>query len=160
GSATSPPFSATAGGLAAGSYSFTAVATAAGISATSAVVSITVTQPAPPPTPVVNITNPTNGASFTSPATVQIDADASVSSGTVTNVTFFQGTTPIGSATNTPFSVTATNLAVGTYDLTAVATAAGISATSAVVTIVVSAAAPPPTVSIIRPADGAVFAAP
>jgi len=52
-----------------------------------------------PPTPSVSITNPAGGAVFAAPANVTISADASVSGGTVTNVSFFfQGVAPpIGS---------------------------------------------------------------
>jgi hypothetical protein len=135
GSAQNAPFNFTAGNLAVGSYSLTAVATAAGVSATSAVVSITVNPSAGPPTPTVSITNPVNGATFTAPASVTIQASAALSSGTVTNVAFFVGATALGSAQAAPFNFTATNLSAGGYALTAVATAAGVSATSAVVNI-------------------------
>ena len=88
-----------------------------------------------PPTPTVSITNPVSGAVFASPANLKIGATASVSSGTVTNVTFFNGTTPLGSAQSAPFNITANNLTTGAYRLTAVATAAGVSGTSAVVNV-------------------------
>ncbi|MDB6056194.1 MAG: hypothetical protein JWO95_38 [Verrucomicrobiales bacterium] len=88
------------------------------------------------PTPTVNITNPPSSV-YSAPANVKITAIASVSSGTVTNVSFFRGTTLIGSSTVSPYSITASNLGVGVYNLTAVATAAGISATSPVVTVTI-----------------------
>ena len=90
---------------------------------------------APLPTPTVNITNPVGGAVFAAPANVKIAASASVSSGAVTNVAFFAGATALGSATVPPFGITASNLAANSYLLTAVATAAGVSATSSVVNI-------------------------
>lgn len=133
GSAKVSPFTITANNLAAGGYALTAVATAAGVSATSAVVNITVNPAAP--TPTVSITNPAAGAVFAAPANVKLAASASVSSGTVTNVTFFNGATALGSATASPFAITASNLTANTYSLTAVAKAAGVSATSAVVSI-------------------------
>jgi hypothetical protein len=136
GSAQTAPFNFTATGLQAGAYSLTAVATAAGISSTSALVAITVSA-ATPPSPTVSITSPTNGATFTVPADVAISANASVSSGTVTNVSFFNGTTLLGSVGAAPFNFTATGLQAGAYSLTAVATAAGISSTSAVVAFTV-----------------------
>ena len=81
------------------------------------------------PTPAVTITNPVGGATFIAPASVSISASASVSSGTVTNVAFFgktnNVTTSLGSAHSAPFTVTAANLAAGSYSLTAVATARG-----------------------------------
>jgi uncharacterized protein (DUF2141 family) len=152
-SVTASPFTVTATNLNAGSYALTAVATAAGISATSAVVNITVLAP-----PTVSITNPAPGAVFAAPATVSIGASASVSGGTVTNVQFFTNGVSLKSITAAPFTVTANNLAAGAYALTAVATASGISATSTVVNISVVGSSP--TVSITNPAPGAVFAAP
>jgi hypothetical protein len=87
------------------------------------------------PTPTVFVTNPPSGTVYSAPANVKITAIASVSSGSVTNVNFFRSGTLIGSSTVSPYIVTASNLAVGTYNLTAVATAAGVSATSPVVTV-------------------------
>jgi len=110
-----------------------------------------------PPTPTISITNPTSGSVFAAPANVNIGANAAVSSGTVTNVQFFTNNVSFKSVLTAPFSLTANNLAAGAYALKAVATAAGISATSAVVNITVIL---PPTVSITNPASGAVFAAP
>jgi hypothetical protein len=132
GSDQTAPFSITASNLAIGTYSFTAVATAAGISATSSVVSVSVVSP---PTPTVTITNPVNGVVFAAPANVNIAADAEVSSGTVNSVQFFANGASLGTVLTYPFSLTASNLTVGAYSLTAVVTAAGISATSSVVSV-------------------------
>lgn len=87
--------------------------------------------------PTVSITSPTNGATFAAPAIVSLAANATVSGGTVTNVTYSSGATVFGSATISPFSVTASNLPAGPYAVTAVATAGGLSATSAVVNFTV-----------------------
>jgi Bacterial Ig domain len=87
--------------------------------------------------PTVSISSPSSGAVFAAPANVLIRANASVTGGSVTNVTFRQGSTVLGSATASPFSITASNLAAGPYSLTAVATAAGLSTTSSVVNITV-----------------------
>ena len=104
------------------------------------------TAPAMPPT--VSITTPAPSAVFAAPANVKIAASASVNGGTVTNVTFLAGSTVLGSATNAPFSVTAPNLAAAPYVLTAVATAGGISTTSAAVNISVVS---PGSVSLSTP---------
>jgi hypothetical protein len=101
-----------------------------------------------PPTPSVTLTNPAGGAVFAAPANLKLSASASVSSGTVTNVQFFAGTTPLGAVGATPFNLTSGSLAAGTYLLTAVATAAGISATSTVVTVTVVT---PATVNLSTP---------
>ena len=98
--------------------------------------------PAVAVTPSVTITNPVNGATFSSPANIKITANATATGGTVTNVSFFANTAKLGSVQSAPFTFTATGLTAGTHALAAVATAGGISATSAVVNItVVSAAA-------------------
>ena len=118
------------------------------------------TPPVTPPTPTISITNPVSGAVFTAPASVTIQADAEVSSGTVTNVQFFTNGISAGSVLAAPFNLTVNNLAAGPYALKAVATAAGISATSTVANITVNSPVSPPSVSITNPVDGAVFAAP
>ncbi len=96
------------------------------------------TAPAAPAIPSVNITTPTNNSVFTAPATFAITASATVSNGTVTNVTFFSNTNTLGSVTNSPFTVTVSNLASGSYALKAVASAGGILATSSVVNVTVN----------------------
>jgi glucose/arabinose dehydrogenase len=107
--------------------------------------------------PTVAITSPTNGASFTAPAIVPITATATDSDGSVTNVAFFDGVTPLGQTNNTPYSVTNT-FAAGSHALTAVATDnGGLSTTSAVVNITVSVGNVPPSVTITNPPDNSVF---
>jgi endoglucanase len=72
--------------------------------------------------PTVSITAPANGAVFTAPVTVTINANAADSDGTITKVEFFQGTTKLGEDLNSPYSFTWSNVAAGTYALTAKAT--------------------------------------
>ena len=117
------------------------------------------TPPVPPPTPTISITNPVSGTVFVAPANISIKADAAVSSGTVTNVQFYTNGISAGSALAAPFNLTVNNLAAGPYALKAVATAAGVSATSSVVNITVNSPVSPPSVSITNPVSGAVFAA-
>jgi hypothetical protein len=93
--------------------------------------------PAVAVTPSVTITNPVSGATFSAPADVKIAANATATGGTVTNVSFFGNAAKLGSVQIAPFTFTAAGLTAGTYALTAVATAGGISATSAVVNITV-----------------------
>ena len=85
--------------------------------------------------PTVTITNPLAGAVFAAPATLKLGATATVSGGTVTNVTFRNNTTALGSVQSPPFNLTVSNLAAGSYALNAVATAGGLSSTSSVVNI-------------------------
>jgi len=115
------------------------------------------TPPAGNSPPTVSITSPTDGASFTAPAAVSITANAQDSDGSVTNVSFFDGNTLLGSTNNAPYTVT-TNLAIGGHALTAVATDnLGLSATSTVVNVTVSSGNTPPSVTITNPVDGAVL---
>jgi len=151
GSAAITPFHVSGTISTPGSYDLTAVATAAGVSATSAVVNITVTAVSGPPT--VAITAPTDGTVFTAPGNLTITADASVSSGIVTNVSFFTNSTLLQSVENPPFTATSNNLAPGDYALTAVATVAGVSSTSSVVNIRVVSPVPV-SLGALATADG------
>jgi len=72
--------------------------------------------------PTVSITSPANNASFTSPANITINASASDPDGSVTQVAFFNGPTLLGTDTSSPFSFTWSNVAGGSYSITARAT--------------------------------------
>ncbi len=85
--------------------------------------------------PTVNITSPASGTVYASPADVKLTATATISGGTVTNVEYFAGTTSLGRATTSPFSVTGNISAAANYSLTAVGTAGGITGTSAPVAV-------------------------
>ena len=108
------------------------------------------------PAPTVAITSPTNTAKFSAGASITINATATDSNGSVTNVTFFaNGTNNLGSTTNAPYSVTWNSVPEGTYALTAVATDnQGASTVSAGVSITVNSYTVTP-VSLI--AAGAVW---
>lgn len=108
--------------------------------------------PPPPPAPTVSITSPASGAVFAAPANVKFTVNASVSSGSVTNVAFFNGASSLGSSQTSPFNFTSGSLGAGSYSLTAVATAAGISATSSVVNVSVVT---PVATSLSAPTAGA-----
>jgi hypothetical protein len=72
--------------------------------------------------PTVTITNPTNSAAYTAPASIPITAEASDSDGTVSFVEFFQNNIRLGAATNSPYNFNWTNVGAGNYTLTAKAT--------------------------------------
>ena len=108
--------------------------------------------------PTVSISSPANNAVFTAPASITIDATANDSDGTISKVEFFQGSTLLNTDTTAPFSFNWTNVAAGTYSLTAKATDNGnLVTTSSAITVISNAA---PTVSIANPANNAVFTAP
>jgi hypothetical protein len=112
--------------------------------------------------PVVSLTSPVNGTTVTAPATVLVSANASDSDGSVVRVDFYAGATLIGSDSTAPYSMTWSNVAAGSYSLTAVAVDnAGASTTSAAVGIVVNPPANvPPVVSLTSPVKGTTVTAP
>ncbi len=161
-----------------GNYVLTAKATDdGGASTVSGPVNIAVHQ-GPPPTntpPVVKITLPANGATFFTPVDVPICASAYDLDGYVATVEFFAGAQSLGVKTNNPasagpmnpFCLVWSNVAPGSYALTAVATDnGGASTVSEPVKILVSQGPPPPltnyppVVRIASPPNGALFRAP
>jgi hypothetical protein len=91
------------------------------------------------PPPSVSLTNPVNGAAFTSPANILLQAAASDSNGTVTNVAFFAGATKLADDATEPYLFNWTGVTADSYALKAVATDnAGASSTSSVVNITVT----------------------
>jgi hypothetical protein len=118
--------------------------------------------PAGNQTPTVAITTPTTGASYTAPATVNIQATAADADGTVSRVEFYRGTTLIGTDTSSPYTYSWTSAPAGNYSLTARAyDNGGASRTSTAVNISVNTTSnQPPTVSITAPTSGASYTAP
>jgi hypothetical protein len=154
GYATSAPYAFTWNNAPAGTYTVTAVATDIyGASSTSEPITLIVDT-----APVVSIAAPTNGTVFTAPGLISLQATATDLDGTVAKVEFFNGSTKLGESVAAPFQFDWTNVAYGTYTLTAVATDnLGIATTSALVSIVVNQ---PPAVSITSPNTGAVLIGP
>ncbi|HYM85795.1 MAG TPA: Ig-like domain-containing protein, partial [Pseudoxanthomonas sp.] len=72
--------------------------------------------------PTVALTAPANGATFNAGANITVSANAADANGTVTQVQFFRGTSSLGVDTSSPYSVTWTNAAAGSYAIKAVAT--------------------------------------
>ena len=163
----------------AGSYALTAVATdSKGITATSAIVNITVSN-VPPVIirPSVGIYSPANGATYTAPATVNIYARAVESTGMVATVEFFANNISLGVVPNSSqvtvsnissvpiFPLTWSNAPAGSYALQVVATDTnGYTATSSVVNITIKTNPPPPNVPFAigfwYPTNGQTFVAP
>jgi len=71
--------------------------------------------------PLVSLTTPAAGATFAFPATITVTATASDPDGSVAVVEFYAGATLIGSDSSSPYSVTWSGMAAGTYSMTAVA---------------------------------------
>jgi plastocyanin len=117
--------------------------------------SIIVTAPNSPPS--VTITNPVTGTVFIAPANVTIQASASDTDGTVTNVQFRIGSTILTNKPSAPFFAVTNNLAAGSYTLSAIASDNLGAKTTNSVNIIVDT---PPSVTITNPASGAVLSAP
>ncbi|HSE71576.1 MAG TPA: phytase [Nocardioidaceae bacterium] len=105
--------------------------------------------PPPPPdgeAPTVQLTNPVDGASYTTSQTVDVTATATDNIG-VSRVEFYDGGTLLGTDTTSPYSVPwqLTSAANGSHTITARAfDAAGNSTTSNAATVTVSISAPGP----------------
>lgn len=69
------------------------------------------------PPPTVAITSPTNGSKFLAPATFTVTATASDPDSAIASVSFFAGDFFLGRATNSPFSVTVSNVHAGHYEI-------------------------------------------
>lgn len=109
-------------------------------------------------TPTLAITAPANNAVYQAPANITLSAQASDADGTIARVDFYQGTSLIGGASAAPFSINWTNVAAGTYSVTARATDnLGATTTSAPVRVSVNAL---PTVTLTSPAGNAGYTAP
>jgi len=121
---TSSPYSRSLSNVATGIHTLTAIAwDNAGNWTTSAPITMTVgssgtlsNQP-----PVVSLTAPTSGATFTAPASITLGATASDVDGTIARVDFYANGTLIGTDTSSPYSFSWTNVAAANYALTAVA---------------------------------------
>jgi hypothetical protein len=146
------PYAFSWANVAAGTHTFTAAAyDSFGNKATSAAVSVTVTNGNSPPT--VALSSPTTGAIFTEPATIPVASNAADAEGPVARVEFFGGGT--GLATNrlatdmtAPYAFSWTGVPAGTYWILAVAyDSAGAPTSSAVVTVAVTGSKAAPTVS-------------
>ena len=107
--------------------------------------------------PSVSLTSPAGGATFTAPANITIAANATDSGGSIVQVDFRAGETVIASDTTAPYAITWSNVAAGTYALTASATDnLGATTTSAVVNITVNPApAPAPPANLTAAAVSA-----
>jgi manganese oxidase len=107
--------------------------------------------------PAVALTAPADGAKFTAGASLSLAATATDAGGAIARVSFYAGSTLIGTDTAAPYAATWAAVPAGTYSLTAVATDnLGASVTSAVSRVVFNA---PVTVAIESPAEGTKFTA-
>jgi hypothetical protein len=158
GSATSSPYIYTWNAVTPGTYTLTAKAIDdRNASATSAEIKVIVKTNS---FPTISLTYPLTGASFIAPTIISITSNASDSDGNITLVSFYEGTTLLGTDSIPPYAFAWTNTVPGTYTLTAKATDNKDAVTvSDPVTIFINANALP-MVSITEPGDGVQFIEP
>jgi Bacterial Ig domain len=102
--------------------------------------------------PTVAITSPIAGQSFTAPASLTIAATASDTDGTIARVDFYVGTQLVATDSTSPYSASWTNVAAGSYSLTALARDnAGGTRRSVAVAVTVTSTAPSPTTVVFVP---------
>ncbi|MEX2231398.1 MAG: Ig-like domain-containing protein [Cyclobacteriaceae bacterium] len=70
-------------------------------------------------TPVVSITSPDDGETFSAPASVSIAANASISEGSISKVEFHNGSSKLGEDATSPYTFSWNNVPVGNYTITA-----------------------------------------
>ncbi len=120
GEVTTAPYQVNWASNAVGNHHLSAIATDnGGKTTTSTAVLVHLLQPV---APTVSITYPSNNSSFVPPANFTILVNAADANGSVVSVAYYNGTTLLGTATTSPFSMPLTNLALGNYAITAVAT--------------------------------------
>jgi hypothetical protein len=107
--------------------------------------------------PMVAITNPPSGSTFTAPANVPVAIDAQDPDGAIAKVELYSGITKIADLANAPYDYLLTNLAVGSYTISARAfDNDGDQVQSAPVSFSVISNLPP-TVTILSPINDANF---
>jgi RHS repeat-associated protein len=155
---TVAPYSYNWTNVAAGSYTITSRATDnANVVTVSAPLQVTVKTNVKP---AVTLTAPQAGSDNIAPATIALAATASDSDGNVSRVTWYRDGIQIGYKTVEPYTYNWTNVAAGTYSVTATATddKAGVTTSNAVTVVVKPNQLP--TVAIAAPLNGATVAAP
>jgi hypothetical protein len=68
-------------------------------------------------TPIVTITNPDDGETFTAPTSIDITATASVDDGSIAKVEFYNGTSKLAEDATAPYAYTWNNVSAGNYTL-------------------------------------------
>ncbi len=139
GTSTTAPYSFTWTNVSSGTYTLTSLATdnRGGVTLSDPVI-VKVNQ-----APTILITSPTNNATYVAPATINFTASASDADGNITKVEYYNGTTLIGTATVSPYTISWINAPAATYTITAKATDnLNAVTTSTAITIIVDASLP------------------
>jgi hypothetical protein len=73
----------------------------------------------PPPLVGINLTTPTNGAAYIGPTNISLAANVTPNGHTINRVQFYNGAALLGEDLSSPYSLTWSNVTVGSYTLTA-----------------------------------------
>jgi RHS repeat-associated protein len=155
GSASTAPYTLNWSNVAGGTYSVTARATddLGGVKTSLPLAIEVVTVPFP----TVSVSGPANNASFISPASFTLTANAAVSGDTISKVDYFSGDNLVGTATVAPYAVSLSGIGEGTYLVSARATGAlGGITTSAPISLVVNDNSAPVVTLDASPANAVV----
>jgi len=111
--------------------------------------------------PAVSITSPINGYEVDAPAVLILTSAANDSDGTIAQVEYFNGITPIGIGDGADYSFAWNEIPAGNYAITAKATDdLGAVTISSVVNVTVHGPNLSPVISIISPVEAAQFSVP
>lgn len=141
----------TASGATVGTYSMTITASGSGGQSDIQTLGLTIASNA---APTVSITKPSNNATFTSGATIPLEATAGDTDGQVVSVGYYDGNTLIGNSSGpSPWAISWSGATVGTHTLTAKATDDGgaVTTSSSIAITINAAAAPTPATIRVRP---------
>jgi sulfur relay (sulfurtransferase) complex TusBCD TusD component (DsrE family) len=117
GTVATTPYNFSWTNVSAGSYSLTAQAVFdSGSTVASTAANVTVSNV---PLPYIALISPTNGASYLAPATISLVASVTTNGRSISKVQFYNGATLLGTATQTPCSLSWTNVSAGSYGVTA-----------------------------------------
>ena len=110
----------------------------------------------------VAVSSPVHGSTFTAPADIMLRASVTSPHFSVTEVRFYAGTTLIGTDTSSPYTVSWTGVAAGTYSIRAVGfnQRPESSTSSAIAVIVNPPPNQPPTVTMTSPVNNSTYTAP
>ena len=159
GSVAAPPYQYNWTNVPAGSYTISATAT--DNHGQSGTTSLPITVMGANILPSVGLTAPANGAVYSAPASITLQAGAADSDGTITSVEFLQNGTLLGGTNIVPYGLALTNVAAGSYAFTARATDnRGGVVTSSPVNVTVTPPNHAPVVNLTSPQANASYIAP
>jgi len=158
GTAAAAPYNYSWNSVSAGTYSLSAKAVYdSGSTVVSTSANVTVTNV---PLPSIVLNSPSNGTSYTAPATISCAATVTANGHTVTQVQFYNGATLLGTAAAAPYTHSWNSVSAGTYSLSAKAaydSGSTVASTSVSVTVTNVLL---PSIVLTAPVSGASYTAP